>query len=163
MPRITAADAGSQNRCAFLDMIAYSEIGPQLLAASDNGYNVLVGSTPSKPLLFSSYDKHPDVFNPALDSTAAGRYQLLFRYYAYYENLLKLTDFSPISQDKIALQQIKERGANQSIDDGDFDHAVFLCSTIWASLPGNIYHQHVNPLPTLLGAFTTAGGTVGMG
>jgi muramidase (phage lysozyme) len=160
MPFISAAAAGGANRCAFLDMIAYSEIGPQLLAASDNGYNVLVGSTASKPLLFNSYATHPDVFNPALDSTAAGRYQLLFRYYAYYEKLLGLTDFSPLSQDKIALQQIKERSALASIDSGDVDHAIFLCSNIWASLPGSIYHQHVNPLTTLQTAYASAGGSV---
>jgi muramidase (phage lysozyme) len=160
MPFISASAAGGENRCAFLDMIAFSEIGPQLLAASDNGYNVLVGSTPTRPLLFSSYATHPDVFNPALDSTAAGRYQLLFRYFSYYQSLLHLADFSPMSQDLIALQQIRERGALASIDSGDLDHAVFLCSNIWASLPGNHYAQHVNPLTALQTAYASAGGTV---
>jgi muramidase (phage lysozyme) len=160
MPRISASEAGGENRCAFLDMIAFSEIGTQLLAVSDDGYNVLVGSTPSKPLLFSSYATHPDVFNPALDSTAAGRYQLLFRYYAYYESLLHLTDFSPVSQDLIALQQIRERGALASIDSGNLDQAIFLCSNIWASLPGNSYAQHINPLAALQTAYSSAGGAV---
>lgn len=39
MPRITPQQAGGLNRCAFLDMIAYSEIGQQLLAESDDGYS----------------------------------------------------------------------------------------------------------------------------
>lgn len=160
MAHISAADAGGANRCAFLDMIAFSEIGPQLLAASDDGYNVLVGSTPAHPVLFNSYATHPNVFNPTLDSTAAGRYQLLFRYYSYYESLLHLTDFSPISQDRIALQQIKERSALQSIDSGDLDHAIYLCSNIWASLPGNSYAQHINPLTALQTAYASAGGAI---
>ena len=51
------------NRAAFLDMIAFSEIGPDLLAKSDNGYNILCGSTPAHPLLFDSYADHPRIFN----------------------------------------------------------------------------------------------------
>jgi hypothetical protein len=43
----------SPNLKAFLDMIAWSEIGPALLAKSDNGYNVCVGSTPEKPILLA--------------------------------------------------------------------------------------------------------------
>ena len=73
------------NRAAFLDMIAFSEIGPDLLAKSDNGYNILCGSTPAHPLLFNSYGDHPRqaMFLPKLGiySTAAGRYQLLARYF----------------------------------------------------------------------------------
>ena len=68
------------NESAFLDMIAWSEIGPALLAVSDNGYNVIVGSTPSNPNLFISYSDHPRKLvqlRPGLVSTAAGRYQLL--------------------------------------------------------------------------------------
>ena len=39
MPVITPERAGGKNRCAFLDMLAVSELGP-LLGVSDNGYNV---------------------------------------------------------------------------------------------------------------------------
>ena len=38
---------------AFLDMIAWSELGEELIDISDNGYNVIVGSTPSRPILFN--------------------------------------------------------------------------------------------------------------
>jgi hypothetical protein len=55
----TAAQAGGANRCAFLDMLAVSEIGAELLAETDNGYNVLVGATPAHPLTFPSYATHP--------------------------------------------------------------------------------------------------------
>ena len=50
-----------------------------------------------------------------------------------------LKDFSPKSQDAVALQQIKERGALPMIDRGDIRQAIDRCSNIWASLPGAGY------------------------
>ena len=52
-----------------------------------------------------------------------------------------LKDFSPKSQDAVALQQIKERGALPMIDRGDIRQAIDCCSNIWASLPGAGYGQ----------------------
>jgi len=150
----------SANLKAFLDMIASSEIGPDLLAVSDNGYNVLVGSTPSKPLLFTSYADHPRVYNKAMKSTAAGRYQLLKRYYDAYKKQLNLPDFSPASQDAIAIQQIRERNAIPDIEAGMFDQAVLRCKNIWASFPGAGYGQHENNIERLREAYLQAGGTI---
>lgn len=150
---ITAEQAGGKNRVAFLDMIAHSEIGARLLAKSDDGYNVLVGGA-----LFASYATHPNVMNARFNSTAAGRYQLLYRWFKPYAALLHLADFSPLSQDRIALQQIKERGAFALIDAGQFEAAVERCSNIWASLPGNSYGQHMNDISALKVAFVSAGG-----
>lgn len=158
MPVITATQAGGQNRVAFLDAIAASEIGPTLLAKTDNGYNCLVGSTPSHPLTFANYAAHPDILNKALNSTAAGRYQLLYRYWVSYRKMLNLPDFGPLSQDKIALQQIRECNALPDIDAGNFAHAIALCSRIWASLPGNDYGQHQNAIALLHGYYASAGG-----
>ena len=151
------------NLKAFLDTIAHSEIGPKLLALSDDGYNVIVGSTPTLPMLFDSYADHPqrlvDLGN-GLKSTAAGRYQLLARYYDAYKKLLGLPDFSPASQDAIAVQQIKERGALPDIAAGNIGRAIEKCSNIWASLPGNDYGQHQNSVTKLLAAYTAFGGTL---
>lgn len=158
MPQITPEQAGSQNRCSFLDMIAASEIGPALLAITDNGYNVLVGATPAKPLTFPSYAAHPHILDVALDSTAAGRYQEIYRNWISYSKMLALSDFGPLSQDKIALQQIRECNALPYIDAGNFAHAVALCSRIWASLPGNDYGQHENTIALLQRYYAAAGG-----
>lgn len=162
MPVITAMHAGGANRCAFLDMVAWSE-GTSRIPGSDDGYRVLVGATPEKPLTFESYATHPDILNHALDSTAAGRYQLLYRYWFAYRRLLRLTDFSPLSQDRIALQQIREKSALPFIDVGNFTKAVQLCSGIWASLPGNDYGQHVNTIAALQTAYVNAGGALASG
>ncbi|KVC65934.1 hypothetical protein WI72_33115 [Burkholderia ubonensis] len=159
MPVITAQQAGGPNRTAFLDMIAWSE-GTSRIPESDDGYRVLVGATPDKPLTFSSYAMHPDILNSTFNSTAAGRYQLLYRYWLAYRQQLKLPDFSPLSQDRIALQQMREKGALPFIDVGNFTKAVQLCSGIWASLPGNDYGQHVNTIAVLQTAYVNAGGAI---
>jgi muramidase (phage lysozyme) len=109
----------TDNEKAFLDMIAWSEIGPELLAVTDNGYNILVGSTPAHPVLFDSYADHPRVYNEKLNSTAAGRYQILKRMYDAYKAPLALPDFGHDSQDRIALQMIKECHALDLINGGD--------------------------------------------
>ena len=162
MARITIIAAGGRNRVAFLDKLAASEIGTDLLAKSDDGYNVLVGSTPSRPLLFSSYAAHPNVLNRQIPvpSTAAGRYQILARWWRIYQAQMKLPDFGPISQDRYALQQLRERGALPLIDAGRFREAVTKVSNVWASLPGAGYGQHENKIEHLLDAYRAAGGEV---
>jgi muramidase (phage lysozyme) len=152
--------AMADNRKAFLDMIAFSE-GTSKIPNSDNGYKVIVGSTISHPNLMTSYADHPRRLihlNGTLASTAAGRYQLLSRYFDVYKKQLNLPDFSPASQDAIALQQIKECKALADIDAGNIQLAIIKCAHIWASLPGAGYGQHENKMAALVTAYTTAGG-----
>ena len=63
------------------------------------------------------------------------------------------------SQDAVALQQIKERGALPMIDRGDIRQAIDRCSNIWASLPGAGYGQFEHKADSLIAKFK-AGGTV---
>ena len=149
------------NRTAFLDMIARSE---GTYGVGDNGYNVLVGSTPARPSLFESYDDHPRklIALPKLgiNSTAAGRYQILARYYEVYKNQLDLPDFGPESQDKIALQMIRECKALNDIDAGRLTESIMKCASRWASLPGSSYGQHTNTFGALRQAYLEAGGVI---
>lgn len=148
----------SPNLKAFLDMIAWSEIGPAMLAMSDNGYNVLVGSTPGKPLLFDGYATHPQIHNDAMNSDAAGRYQFMGRYWPHYKLQLSLPDFGPQSQDKWAVQLIKECRALDDIETGHIAVAIGKCSSRWASFPGAGYGQHEHDLASLEDAYERAGG-----
>lgn len=154
----------SPNLKAFLDTIAVSELGTQLIAKSDNGYNVIVGSTALKPDLFTSYKDHPrKVVKLAngIASSAAGRYQILEAIYDFYKQSLGLADFGKVSQDLIALQLIKECKAVGDIEAGRFDSAIFKCKSRWASLPGANYPgQRMNKLADLRDAFNKAGGTI---
>ena len=70
-----------------------------------------------------------------------------------------LKDFSPKSQDAVALQQIR-RGALPMIDRGDIRQAIDRCSNIWASLPGAGYGQFEHKADSLIAKFKEAGGTV---
>ena len=124
----------------------------------NHGYDVIVGGE-----LFTDYSDHPRklvTLNPKLKSTGAGRYQLLSRWWDAYRKQLGLKDFSPKSQDAVALQQIKERGALPMIDRGDIRQAIDRCSNIWASLPGAGYGQFEHKADSLIAKFKEAGGTV---
>ena len=149
----------NNQRKAFLDMLAWSEgtdNGRQ--KTRNHGYDVIVGGE-----LFTDYSDHPRklvTLNPKLKSTGAGRYQLLSRWWDAYRKQLGLKDFSPKSQDAVALQQIKERGALPMIDRGDIRQAIDRCSNIWASLPGAGYGQFEHKADSLIAKFKEAGGTV---
>lgn len=150
----------SQNLKAFLDMIAHSEIGTKLLARSDNGYNVIVGGA----LFHNKYVDHPRILvkppKIPVASTAAGRYQILARYFDVYKKQLVLHDFSPEAQDAIAIQLIRECKALEDIEAGRISSAINKCRSRWASLPGAGYGQHENRAEDLIAAYTKAGGTL---
>ena len=149
----------NKQRKAFLDMLAWSEgTDKKGQPTSNRGYDVIVGGS-----LFTDYSDHPRklvTLNPKLKSTAAGRYQLLSRWWDAYRKQLGLKDFSPASQDAVALQQIKERRALELIDSGDIRQAIDRCSNIWASLPGAGYGQFEHKADNLIAKFKEAGGTV---
>ena len=148
---------------AFLDMIAWSELGEELLDLSDDGYNVIVGSTPTRPILFHDYSDHPRrliTIRHGLKSSAAGRYQILTRYFDAYKQMLRLRDFGPDAQDRIAIKLITECDATDDIIHGDIKAAIAKCASRWASFPGAGYNQHEHKLSPLIAAFKAAGGTV---
>ena len=107
----------NNQRKAFLDMLAWSEgtdNGHQ--KTRNHGYDVIVGGE-----LFTDYSDHPRklvTLNPKLKSTGAGRHQLLSRWWDAYRKQLGLKTSLRKSQDAVALQQIKERGALPMIDRG---------------------------------------------
>lgn len=88
---------------------------------------------------FDSYDSHPNIKIKASNysSTAAGRYQILKR----TADGLKMKDFTPESQDKAAIELIKQVGAYYDVMNGKFEDAIRKCNKIWASLPESPYGQ----------------------
>lgn len=143
------------NMQAFLDMISHAE-GTDRFGDQD-GYNVIVGGD-----LFDSYADHPNVrvWLPAynIHSTAAGRYQILHRYWLHYKKQLGLPDFSPESQDRYAIQQIRERRAYDDVIAGRIPEAIEKCRNIWASLPGAGYGQREVPVQKLVAYYRQKGG-----
>jgi len=140
---------------AFLDTIAWSEGTSTHPLTKNNGYDVIVSGDEAageKGLeIFAIYIDHPFASGrPAkvictapkrLTSTASGRYQLELKWWEAYKLMLHLNDFSPASQDAVAVRQIQERSAINEIEKGEINMAIKACSNIWASFPGNDYAQ----------------------
>ena len=141
----------NNQRKAFLDMLAWSE-------GTDNGRQktkvwLWRHCGLESYLLITPITSQTCPLNPKLKSTGAGRYQLLSRWWDAYRKQLGLKDFSPKSQDAVALQQIKGRGALPMIDRGDIRQAIDRCSNIWASLPGAGYGQFEHKADSLIAKF----------
>jgi len=108
-------------------------------AAEGAGYNTIVGGGS-----FTSYDKHPGIVGLRTKegpSTAAGKYQITKTTYDDVAPKLGITDFSPASQDKIALELIRRNGALSDVQSGNFEAAINKLGGTWASLPSSPYSQ----------------------
>ena len=150
----------SKNMKAFLDMLAYSEgTDNERQKTNNHGYDVIVGGS-----LFTDYSDHPrkliSLPKLGIKSTAAGRYQVLAKFYDAYKKQLRLPDFSPGSQDAIAMQLIRECKATADIEAGRIADAIHKCRSRWASLPGAGYGQHEQKLDKLIQVYKEAGGAV---
>lgn len=153
MSVISEAEAGGANVCAFLDMIAWCEGTDK--PGTDHGYNVAFGGR-----TFAGYDKHPNIVTPfgkGQSSSAAGRYQFLFRTW----NGLGLPNFQPINQDRGAITLLKQRKAYDLVVDGRFNEAVAACNREWASFYGSPYGQRTRSLDDMRRHYLAAGGCVG--
>lgn len=143
-------------KAAFLGTIAFSEGTDKPGQPTRNkGYDVIVGGS-----LFTDYSTHPNklVKLPKLgiSSTAAGRYQILYRYYLHYKDQLKLKDFGPEAQDAIAWQLIGECKAQGDVLSGNFEVAIVKCRSRWASLPGAGYGQFEHKMSDLRRIYDSA-------
>lgn len=157
MARLTAEQAGGQNVVAFLDMIAHAE-GVQKFS-KQHGYDVLVGGD-----RFTDYSKHPRllVWLPKyrIHSTAAGRYQFLWRTWNSSQTRLDLPNFGPAAQDRAAIELLRENDSLADIQKGWIASAIRKSRKTWASLPNAGYGQHELPMEALLAVYVTAGGRI---
>lgn len=141
----------------FLKLITYTE-GTDKLGIPYN--------TAFKYKTFFDLSKHPEIktpfFNPAKNkmdySTAAGRYQFIKPTWDRISKKLGLKDFSAVSQDKAAIEQLKETGSYNDILNGNWIQAIEKNAQIWASLPGS---KHKQPTFTLKKALAFLGTTAG--
>lgn len=126
-----------KNVNAMLALIRKFEVG-------GDRYNVLYGGR-----TFADFSQHPNIRVPinlpgyeGKFSTAAGAYQFLHSTDARLSERTGLYDFSPASQDAKAIALLDEVGALAPARAGDFDHALRLASSQWASLPYSAAKQH---------------------
>lgn len=102
-------------------------------------YNTIVGGGK-----FSDFRAHPRVIGLTTKegtSTAAGKYQIVGTTYDDIAPKIGVRDFSPDSQDKIAIELIRRKGALEDVRNGNFQAAVAKLGGIWASLPSSPYSQ----------------------
>jgi tape measure domain-containing protein len=120
---------------AFLDLVAYAE-GTDYMP--NEGYNTLFGHGQ-----FVSFRDHPRqrVSKNGLRSDAAGRYQIMQATWDEEKAKLGLQDFSPTSQDLVAISRIMMRGALDEVLKGDVVGALFAARQEWAAFPGAGYGQ----------------------
>jgi muramidase (phage lysozyme) len=140
-----------KNIRAFLIMIQYAEG-----TYGKDGYRKLYGGG-----FFNDYAKHPNtpVTKWGITSTAAGAYQILSKTWLELQAKLKLPDFSPVSQDKAAIELIRRRKAFDDVVAGRFSEAIAKCKKEWASLPGAGYGQNEKSVTNLLAVIKASGGT----
>ncbi|HIH8281368.1 glycoside hydrolase family 24 protein [Escherichia coli] len=156
------------NLRALLDTIAVTEGTSTHPKTKHDGYDVIVTGLDGIPEVFTDYTTHPfsngrrgKVFNKkGLRSTASGRYQFLVKHWDHYRRQLRLVDFGPGSQDKWAIQLIKERKAMSDIENGFIKPAIMKISNIWASLPGAGYGQHEFTMEKVIEIYKSKGGHV---
>ena len=147
----------NNQRKAFLDMLAWSE-------GTDNGRQKTRNQrADAARCRFTDYSDHPRklvTLNPKLNQQAPDATSFFPLWVGCLPQAAWPESLSPKSQDAVALQQIKERGALPMIDRGDIRQAIDRCSNIWASLPGAGYGQFEHKADSLIAKFKEAGGTV---
>jgi muramidase (phage lysozyme) len=119
------------NEKLFLDFIARAEGG---------SYDIIVGGKQR----ITDFSRHPRIRAVTTadgSSDAAGRYQILSSTYQPIADKLGIKDFSPQSQDRVALEIIKRRGALEDVRSGNFEGAINKLGNIWASFPTSPYKQ----------------------
>lgn len=145
--RLQSNDTTQSKRVkAFLDTIAWAETGEMGL----NSYRALVFNGH-----FNSFASHPmqlqcaDINGKNTCSYAAGRYQIMNYEWDKYKPSLHLPDFSPTSQDKIAIEMIRRKGALNDVKNGNFEVAACKVGGEWASFPCNGYGQNPRSMTAL--------------
>lgn len=102
-------------------------------------YNTIVGGNK-----FTDFRAHPKVVGLRTaegPSTAAGKYQIVGTTYDEVAPKLGIRDFTPDSQDRIAVELIRRKGALEDVRNGNFDAAIGKLGGTWASLPSSPYSQ----------------------
>lgn len=148
----------SPNVSAFLKAIALAEGG---------GYDFKYGAVKGKrndPWRFSDFSTHP---GPGFGgkTTAAGMYQITVDTWRQHGGSMGLTDFSPKTQDLMAVEILRSIGVIEMIKAGDVARALGPAAAKWAALPmgpglGNHYPaQPFIKYETFYQHYQSAGGT----
>ena len=120
---------------------------------------------------FNSFNNHPGIVNTTAvgSSAAAGGFQFMPNTWSRVSKALKLPDFSPASQDKAALQLVRERKVDpfaKITTVSQFKNTLHKLSPEWAGVPnkyGVSHYEGINgnkayPFPALRNHFESKAG-----
>lgn len=132
-----------KTKAQYIDLLKnpYIKAGLDTIAKCEGvkyGYKTLYGNT-----AIDSLAAHPNkkVTKWGITSTAAGRYQFLFRTWEAIRKKYLLPDFNKQSQDIAALVLLDEKGALDLLAKGDVLGAFYKARKVWASFPSAGYGQ----------------------
>lgn len=135
----------------FLDLLSKAE---GTYGRGDNGYNIAFGGAPDV-----GYATHPQTLHNFTQTdgkqnktSAAGRYQITSKTYQGLQKQLGSKDFTPETQDKMAVELIRQHGALDNVLTGDYQGAIGKLGSVWASLPSSTYAQPKASMGELLGS-----------
>lgn len=143
---------------AFLKAIGEAEGG---------GYDFLFGAVKGRkndPWRFTDFSTHPGPGKGGV-TTAAGLYQITKpTWHDHAENGMGLTDFTPETQDLIAVSILRRRGVIEKIKEGEIEAGVSQASKQWAALPmgrgqAGRYDQPYVKFEHFEAVYKSAGGT----
>ena len=117
----------SSNVKAFLDAIAEAEGGEY-----DFMYGAVKGQKGNKYRMMD-YSTHPGA--GVHGGTPAGRYQIIKDTWERIGKILGLSDFSPDTQDLMAIEILRASGIVKLVVAGDIDKALPAASVQWSTLP----------------------------
>ena len=155
------------NVAAFLYMIRATEHTFPRDVETDACYNIFYGGS-----VFKDLSDHPVItgekkgvplaaatcrasgLKPGCVSTAAGAYQIIKpTWVGVRDQLPRLPDFSPSSQDEAARRLLDQVGALELIRAGDITGGINRASKLWASLPGSMAKQNPRAIQYALDRF----------
>lgn len=156
----------SQNQAYLKDANVKAFIGA-IAAAEGGDYNLKFGGVKGKKndkWQFSDYSTHPGAGSDG-KTTAAGMYQINRATWKEMGDKMGLSDFSPGTQDLLAVEILRTINVIDRIVAGDIDTALKAASRRWAALPqgpkeGGRYNQPYMAYDEFAAAYKRLGGRV---
>lgn len=143
---------------AFLHVIREGESSQDPIA-----YRMRWGGLGKPVAYFDDLSKHPRIFEPTTEervSSAAGAYQITATTYDEFAPPLGITDFSPVSQDTIAVAIIDAEDALDDVMAGRIELAMRKLTGRWTSLPGAAENKRLT-VARALAVYAQYGGVLG--
>lgn len=155
-----------ENRKYLADPNVKAFIGA-ISQAEGGDYDLKYGGVKGKkkdPWKFSDFSTHPGVGADGV-TTAAGMYQINKKTWKEMGDKMGLADFSPGTQDLLAVEILRTIGVVDKIKDGDIASALSAASNRWAALPQGPgkpgrYKQPFVSYEDFAGSYKKLGGTV---